>query len=138
MDPAAVIGLLASCLTIASKTVSSLNDVYTLYQQYSSTHIEIQSLLGRVESVNTALSGLKRWKEKPSLRRFDAINSLESAIVSCSTVLCEIKKHAEKTKSEGVTAKIRHIWNKEFIKGFSDDMDSQINALNLLLLSIAL
>jgi hypothetical protein len=140
MDPASITALVGACANLAKLTYTGLQSAYNAQQQYTNIQSSVTSLLNKLNSISFSLSLLETW----SVNAEDARSSstlrthLKSAIASCEIVIAGVNAKVKQSENLSTADKVRVLWNSDVIKAFEGDLDSQIQALTLLLHTVQL
>jgi len=134
MDPASIVGLVASCLSLAEKAVKTIHGGWELYTKFKDAEQSVGTLVMRLETIQSALVVLKSWIQS-YLSKQDAaielVRSLERAIRGCFMVLTAVQELVEGLENKKTREKICYLWNEATINSQAGNLDSQVNALNL-------
>ena len=137
MDPFTIVGLVASCLSIADKTTKAIHGGWELFTKYRDAKLSISTLLGRLETVTSALAALKGLVDycidNQGVAAAELLQSLERAVRGCHVVLAGLRELVEGLKQVKAMDKFKLLWNESTIQIQADNLDSQVNALNLVL-----
>jgi hypothetical protein len=135
MDPGSITALVGTCANLAKLTYTGLQSAYTAQQQYINIQSSVTSLLNKLNSISFSLSLLETWivnaedaKSGSTLRKH-----LKGAITSCEFVIVGINAKVRQSENLSTADKIKVLWNSDVVKAFEGDLDSQIQALTLLL-----
>jgi hypothetical protein len=134
MDP--TLTLVVGCLTVAEKTIKTIHNGWELYTKFQDTGQSVSALVMRLETVDSALTVLQKWLES-YLRKSNAViemvTCLERAIRGCHMVLLGPEKLVEEVKGATTRERLKYLWNEQVINGHANNLDSQVNALNLVI-----
>lgn len=135
MDPASFTAVFGACASLTKLTCAGLQSAYNVQQQYTNLQSSVTSLLSKLNSVSFSLSLLETWslnsqvaESSPALQ-----THLKAAVTSCNFVISGINAKLKHSEDLSVADKLRVLWNNDVIKAFDSDLDSQIQALTLLL-----
>jgi subtilase family serine protease len=120
---------------VVKLTFTGLQRAYNVQQQYTNIQSIVTSLLGKLNSNLFSLSLLETWssnaetaKSSPAL-----VSHLKGTITSCEFVIAGINAKVKQSANLSVSDKVKVLWNSDVMKAFESDLDSQIQALTLLL-----
>jgi hypothetical protein len=132
VDPVSMVGLVSACLQIASQLITTTRDINSLAKSYKSFQASLSLVESRIITIRAAVSELQQWYfAKNHLISEELGEGLESALISCATVLKGIQAQFEKIRGSRNRG-IRYIWEEKDIKLHERNLDSQITALHLL------
>jgi hypothetical protein len=140
MDPASITALVGACANLAKLTYTGLHSAYNAQQQYTNIQSSVTSLLNKLNSISFSLSLLETWSVNAESSRSGSTlrTHLKSAIASCEFVISGINAKGKQSENLSTSDKIKVLWNSDVIKAFEGDLDSQIQALTLLLHTVQL
>jgi hypothetical protein len=137
MDPLSILSIVGTSLSIAKVTITSIQHLYELKEKYSYVDLSVSGLLFKLQTITYSLATLERWAQDrggTQHSNHDLVVQLEISIQSCTSVIsCIDLKVKDASGKASVWEKIKHVWNEEVICGFERDLDSQMNALQLLI-----
>jgi hypothetical protein len=110
-------------------------------KRYKDAGFSIDLLIGQLCTLRAALEQITKWVSTTLITtssQDDFINDLNTSLEGCNilmTVLEQYVKDCIGTDTSGIrfTRKIKHLFNEDTIKVYSEQLRSQIEALNLLL-----
>jgi hypothetical protein len=138
MDPASIVGLVSASLAIATRLIKTTRDVNDLSKKYHGAQASVALVESRIKTIKIAVSQLERWYSVLHSEVSDDIaDGLESALVSCATVMKGIQAHFAKIRDSWSTG-VRYLWEEKDIKLHERNLDSQIAALHLLISALQL
>ncbi|KAE9373187.1 hypothetical protein N431DRAFT_455978 [Stipitochalara longipes BDJ] len=138
MDPATVIAMVGSGLTIATKTLKTLNEICDKLKNVGQN---VQLIVAKLSSIRAALIQLQILVKDGSTMRFMTPQlraDLVSAINPCTIVMKGIEQHISLVNKGWFNGKARYFWDEGIINEQSGHLDSQVQALSLLLQVIQL
>jgi hypothetical protein len=132
IDPVSMVGLVSACLQIASQLVTTTRDINSLAKSYRTVLASLSLVESRIKTIRAAVSQLQQWYSAMNHQISDELGEgLESALISCTTVLKGIQTQFDKVRASRSTG-IRYVWEEKDIKLHERNLDSQITALHLL------
>jgi hypothetical protein len=138
MDPATIVGLVSSCLSLATQIGSTIKGLNDLRNKYKAVEQNTISLISQVNIVRSSVDLLAQWLQNPSRRKLlmESENSLKAAIDCCAIVIDGISKHVSDAKEQpDETAtfknKFLRVWNESTINDHVRRLDSQIGSITL-------
>jgi hypothetical protein len=142
MDPATIISLVGGCISLAKITVTTIHSAYELKDKFDNVEYSVQGLISKLNSIQFSLSMIENWARHGEGRKAnnpELFAHLESSIRSCTVVISGINaKVSQKDDKPGVKDRLRFVWNDSLVKGFESDLDSQISAIQFLLITTQL
>jgi hypothetical protein len=139
MDPVAILAIVGSSIGIAKVTIASVQRLYELKERYTYMKLNVPSLVSKLLSISCSLSALECWAQNhggSDLANPNLIGRLEHSVRSCIRIMGFIDLKVKAIEGVGTWKKIKHIWNEKLIQGLEKDLDGQINALQLLLMTV--
>jgi len=141
MDPASVLSLVSSCISITHRATATIIDLHTLRDKYQRVAQTVDILIGKLNSTKAATDTLSSWlSTEAALRTLSGCvkDAFDSSLGPCQTALEGIQQHVAYVKnptSTNVTfrGRVRHLWDEATVKEHVQNLDSQIITLNLLL-----
>lgn len=133
MDPASVLALVASGLTVTTKTLKNLNEVA---HHWKGTEQSVQLLAAKLSTVRAALSQLQMlFDTQQGIDRLtpQLETDLTSAMLPCTIIINAIDRQVCQLRAGWLKGRLRYLFDEGLIKEHSVHLDSQITALNLLL-----
>lgn len=138
MDPATIVGLVSSCLSLATTIGSTIKGLNDLRNKYKAVEQSTVSLISQVNIVRSSVDLLAQWLQNSSRRKLppESENSLKSAIDCCAAVIDGISKHVSYAKEQPDEAatfkdKFLQVWNENTINDHVRRLDSQIGSISL-------
>ena len=140
MDPTSTISLVGTCLRLCQITIRSIKAAYEIKDAYNKAPKSINGLLSKVNAIVYCLQGLETWVQKvgEDYTNTDSECSLlhhfREMVKSCTVVIEDIRaKVPDLMRRARKRDRLRFLWNEDTLKSYQQDLDSQINALRLLL-----
>ncbi|RGP68757.1 ankyrin repeat [Fusarium longipes] len=130
MDPVSIVGIVGSSLTIATRTVIVLKDIYDYYKQYRDAPDHIKYLAADVQDAQKILRVIKQQLDTKNT----IVDPSELPTYSCEEVLKKVEtfadKHSKRLESpSNIKAKlglVRFTWNEKEIKNLRDELQRRI------------
>ncbi|TGO22441.1 hypothetical protein BPAE_0168g00120 [Botrytis paeoniae] len=144
MDPVSVIGLTGSLLSIGKIITKSIRSLTTLQSKYKDASLMVSLLIGQLTTIRAALSEVSDWITT-SLRGIveheqlvdDLKVSLGSILMLISILDDRISQLDRNDLGDlNLRGKIKFLWDENEMGELDSYLNSQINALTLLLSSI--
>ncbi|KAM0317878.1 hypothetical protein ACHAO8_002132 [Botrytis cinerea] len=143
MDPVSIFGLTGSVLTAGKVVMNLIASLNTLKSKYESADLMAILLIGQLTTIKTALNEVSNWIAT-SLHGFDKhdqlIINLESSLESCHVFILMLDNRIIQLDRTGIDRKLKRKtklhWNESEIKELNSHLNSQVNALHLLLIAV--
>ena len=144
MDPISIIGLAGSIVNIVDVISKSIQNLYDLQQRWKAADLTVQSLIGQLSTLKSALSHIHEWlssslSKEPQLDQ--TVIDLRQSLDSCHHLMTFMYDHLvllDWTEANRMTSasKIRAVFHGNEMKDCAIYLDRQANALNLLLTAL--
>ncbi|KAF7862538.1 hypothetical protein EAF04_007411 [Stromatinia cepivora] len=144
MDPVSIIGLAGSALNTGKVIANLLKSLITLRSKYKTASLMVSLLIGQLTTIKAALNEVSDWIAT-SLRGLaeheQLIDDLNISLESCHIIMLILDDRVTQLSRncmEGLNfeGKIKFLWDESEMGEFNNHLNSQINALNLLLSAI--
>ncbi|KAF7922085.1 uncharacterized protein EAE98_008296 [Botrytis deweyae] len=143
MDPVSIITLTGSVFSTGKVITSLITSLVTLKSKYKNASLIASLLIGQLTTIKTALNEVSDWIAK-TLQGVDKneqlIINLESSLESCHVFLLMLEDHITRLDQNGIDRQLkgkpRLLWNESEIKELNNYLNSQVNALHLLLTAV--
>ncbi|TGO49891.1 hypothetical protein BOTNAR_0413g00030 [Botryotinia narcissicola] len=143
MDPVSIFGFTGSVLTTGKVVTSLITSLVTLKSKYKTAGLMGSLLIGHLTTIKVALDEVSYWiattlqgVEKTE----QLIINIESSLESCHVFLLMLEDHITRQHRNGIDRQLkgkpRFIWNESKIKELNNYLDSQVNALHLLITAV--
>lgn len=138
MEPITLIGLIASLLSVAEITASVAMSCRHLQKEFSGALEHIDNISQQTNTISVAIRGIcdifhQRTQAFPSLFQSQLICSISAV----DNIVRQIQNHIQAVRTEAETsenkAKFKHLWKSAEVRGWSDALRTQTEALMLLL-----
>ncbi|KAF2652377.1 hypothetical protein K491DRAFT_49640 [Lophiostoma macrostomum CBS 122681] len=141
MDPASVIGIVGTALTVAEMAMKIISKLSQLKARYRNVPLQISTLIGQLYIVKAALDQLSSWSSEDmwSRPRYQELAlQLDTSLDCFCPLILTLQQHLDELdlpEDLDMTArsKISFLWNEQDLMGFLKLLDCQVNALNLFL-----
>jgi hypothetical protein len=140
MDPASTISLVGTCLRLCQTTIGSIKATCEIKEAYDRAPTSINGLLSKVNAIVFCLVELETWVQRVEEDYTTAdserslLHHLREIAKSCTVVIEGIRaKVPDLVRRARRRERLRFLWNEDTLKSYQQDLDSQINALRLLL-----
>jgi hypothetical protein len=144
MDPASIIGIIGSILSIADLISKSIAKLSRLRSTYHNTPLQVTMLIGQLHLIRAALDELEKWKKRgldDGERYQQLVGHIESAMTCFCPLIESLQRYLDKLDASleaelNLTTrqdKLLLMWNESDIAMYLTLADRQVNALNLLL-----
>ncbi|KAL8810046.1 MAG: hypothetical protein Q9200_002902 [Gallowayella weberi] len=144
MDPASILGLIATAGTIASTITKTIKDLSDLRAQYTDANVRIRLLIKELSTIKSSLTQINDWAHflddthnQAELK--DALQvALDGVELAMGALAEEVQALVEDisdpaTVDLGFRAKTRFAWNEQNMREHENRLRAQVSALQLLL-----
>lgn len=143
MDPVSAIGLLSGVFQIAQFIKDTAGGLAQLYGKYSHADLTIQSLIGELTIIRSAITQLHEWAtyNVRDSAEPEFVDGLEVALDGCRAVM-EVLSDEVSALTKGVSlngngvgfrTRVKVVWNEESMREHQERLRVQVQALQLLL-----
>ncbi|KAL8847613.1 MAG: hypothetical protein Q9221_007343 [Calogaya cf. arnoldii] len=146
MDPASIVGLTQSVVSIVDIIAKNIHALSTLQAKYSNADLSVNSLLTQLSSLKAALGQIAEWIKFEGLKaRFDRLQLGEDLVVAlngCQLLISILEErldqlaHRKGSDKLRVKGKIAFLWEEHELNLYLTHLSNQVIALNLLLSAI--
>lgn len=143
MEPASIVGLVGTCLSISVRTAAVGQQLYTLKERYKHAERKITLFETQLSALNTAARRLSIWLETPPTQHLTEVQiELKQSLEACDTLVLLIMEYLSQAQSRQAKmsfwSKTKHVWDENAIKDYEGMLRGQVQALSLLLQILAL
>ena len=144
MDPATIVGLVSSAVTLATVCGSAANDLKTLLSKYKNAKLAILSMVQGLDTMQLAWSGIGQWAENQTshglLEEDDFIGRLRRSLETGSLVMDALREELliYKPSKMSLTKRTQLIWNEGTLRSHQERIRDQASSMTLLLQAINL
>ncbi|KAL8714383.1 MAG: hypothetical protein Q9220_001716 [cf. Caloplaca sp. 1 TL-2023] len=144
MDPASILGLIATAGTIAGAITKTIKDLSELRGTYTDANIRIRLLIKELSTIKSSLTQINDWahfldyhQNQEDLR--DALQvALDGVELAMGALADEVSGLVPQTTATarvelGFRAKTKYAWNEQNMKEHENRLRAQVSALQLLL-----
>jgi hypothetical protein len=146
MDPISIIGLTGSLISIGEVITKSIKHLIDLHSRYQNASLAVTLLIGQLTTVKAALQEVLTWI-KSSLEGITEhellVKDLDTSIGSCKIVVAFLDErinllvlNQKNANDLPVRGRLKFLWDENEMGEFTNHLNNQINALNLLLTAI--
>lgn len=143
MDPISALGLAGTLLKISGGVVSALQNLVKLQSKYRSSSLVVSLLIGQLTTLKAALNQITEWAGG-SLVGIDLheqfVTDVQVSLESCHILILVLEQKIEKLGQEqddgrglSIKGKVGFLFGEEGLNEFTNHLNNQVNALNLLL-----
>ncbi|KAJ8069479.1 hypothetical protein OCU04_003132 [Sclerotinia nivalis] len=144
MDPVSIVGLTGSALNTGKVIANLLKSLITLRSKYKTASLMVSLLIGQLTTIKAALNEVSDWiatSLQGLAEHEQLIDDLNISLESCHIIILILDDRVTQLARncmEGLNfeGKIKFLWDESEMGEFNDHLNSQINALNLLLSAI--
>lgn len=142
MDPASVFGAFSGGIQILQAITSTVYGLKNLHGKFRDADLTIQTLIGELSSIRTALTGLQEWSRAlhngPTSDEFgrDLAVAMEGCHFIMDILSRDVTDLVQSTQSDGgigLRTRMKAVWNDDAMKGHQEMLRAQVHALQLLL-----
>ena len=137
MEPASIVGLISASAALAKLAFLGIRELQMAHETYRDTEYSVDGVLSKLSVLRFSLGNLEIWGRSISSDEAaaDLLIQLEVSITECTRVMTGIIAKLKPPPQEGFTFrdKARFTWNKSTLKECESELDSQMQAMQLLL-----
>ncbi|RHZ47654.1 ankyrin repeat protein [Aspergillus thermomutatus] len=144
MDPFTWIGAISGVLQIAQVISQTTAGLVKLKGRFSNADLTIQSLIGELSIIESALTHLEDWAKfnaRGPTKSEEYIEGLNVALDGCRAVMEVLSEEvaslvqniAGQDSVVGFRARVKVVWNEDVMRGHQERLHAQVVALQLLL-----
>lgn len=144
MDPFTWIGAISGVLQIAQVISQTTAGLVKLKGRFSNADLTIQSLIGELSIIESALTHLEDWAKfnaRGMTKSEEYIEGLNVALDGCRMVMEVLSEEvaslvqniAGQDSVVGFRARVKVVWNEDVMRGHQERLHAQVVALQLLL-----
>lgn len=144
MDPATIVGLVSSALTLATICGSAAKDLNALISKYKNARLAILSMVQGLDIMELAWSRIGTWAEYQTpdglLEEDDFIGRLRRSLETGSLILDALKEELliYNLPKMGLTQRTKVVWNESTLRSHQERIRDQASSMTLLLQAIHL
>ncbi|KAL8846507.1 MAG: hypothetical protein Q9221_008410 [Calogaya cf. arnoldii] len=144
MDPASILGLIATAGTIASAITKTIRDLSDLRAQYTDSNVRIRLLIKELSTIKSSLNQINDWAHflddnhnQAELR--DALQvALDGVELAMGALAEEVQALVQDTSADAnvnlnFRGKTKYAWNEQNMREHENRLRAQVSALQLLL-----
>ena len=144
MDPVSLIGLAGSIVNIVDVAAKSINALRDLQQRYKAADLTVNSLIGQLYTLKTALSRIEAWMCSSLSREpqhGQLVTDLSVSLDCCRTLVTFMHEHLLRldwtdTNELTLASKVKAVFHDGEVKELASHLDRQTGALTLLLTAL--
>lgn len=137
MDPGSIVALIGSSANIAKLAFTTIQDLQKIQTTYRDAEYTARGLLTKLGVVSFSLGSLELWGRSISISHqaaSDLLLQLELSIQECTRVVTGIVSKLQPPTGEfRARDRARFAWERSTLKECESELDSQMQALQLLL-----
>ncbi|KAH2198167.1 hypothetical protein KXW59_004345, partial [Aspergillus fumigatus] len=144
MDPFTWIGAISGVLQIAQVISQTTAGLVKLKGRFSNADLTIQSLIGELSIIESALTHLEDWAKfnaRVTTKSEEYIEGLNVALDGCRAVMEVLSEEVASLVQNitgqdsivGFRARVKVVWNEDVMRGHQERLHAQVVALQLLL-----
>lgn len=134
MDPVSIVALTASCATLVRIICATTEGVQGLVQTYRQADTNVSGLLNRIRVVRYSLVAIERWTRETKAADTELLSMIAASISDFQLLFTNLNKHL-KNGEWNTWDRVILVWSKPIIKEYEGSLDSQILALQMLLMA---
>lgn len=143
-DPLSIlggVGAAAGIIATITKTVKNLSDLQT---KYSEAEMSIRQLMRQLMAIKASLSQIQDWTElnlSRSPRERELVEAFNISFDGCKEAMNAMADEVAVLAQDALAGdrrlmRARYVWNEESMKDHQERLDSQVQALQLLLSAV--
>ena len=144
MDPASILGLIATAGTIASAITKTIRDLSDLRAQYTDANLRIRLLVQELSTIKSALSQINDWAHflDDNHNQAELKDALQVALDGVELAMGALAEEVHALVHDTSTpanvdlsfrGKTKFAWNEQNMKEHENRLRAQVSALQLLL-----
>lgn len=144
MDPASILGLIASAGAIARAITKTIRDLSDLRAQYTDANLRIRLLVQELSTIKSALSQINDWAHflDDNHNQAELKDALQVALDGVELAMGALAEEVHALVHDTSTSanadlsfrgKTRFAWNEQNMKEHENRLRAQVSALQLLL-----
>lgn len=144
MDPASILGLIATAGTVASAITKTIRDLSDLRAQYTDSNLRIRLLIKELSTIKSSLNQINDWAHflddnhnQAELK--DALQvALDGVELAMGALAEEVQALVQDTSARAnvdltFRGKTKYAWNEQNMREHENRLRAQVSALQLLL-----
>lgn len=144
MDPASIIALAGSAISIVDVIGRSLSFLLELQTKSRNANLTVSLLIGQLSTLKAALNQISEWITTSLVgvpRHEQLIADLDVSLEACKVLVLLLDDRIFHLKSSltsqvAAVAKAHFLWEEKGMNDYLNLLNNQINALNLLLTAL--
>jgi hypothetical protein len=143
-DPLTILGGVGAAggiIVTITKIIKGLSD---LQSKYTDAEISIRSLIKQLMTIKAALRSIQDWIEMSlsgSLKERDLVEAFSTSLEGCKEAMEAMGDEVTRLVQDALAGdkrmmRARYVWNEESMKDYQARLDSQVQALQLLLSAV--
>jgi hypothetical protein len=146
MDPCTVLGAVSSALSIVTLIGCTVKQLSELRGRYAEADQSIRLVVTQLSTIKSALSIIHEWAENDlvvSPKQADLVGALSVAMDGCKVAMGALAEEVEgmvgksmPTDTLGFKARTKYIWNESAMKEHQGRLQSQVMALQFLVVAV--
>jgi hypothetical protein len=151
MDPATLLGVVASSIQIAQFIGATIQNLHTLKGKFQDADVTIRLIIGQLSTIKAAIIQIHEWAEfnfddSPKEEKF--LDGLNVALDGCRAAMDALSEEVEGLitgtgntttgvlpTALGIRARLKAVWSEDSMKAHQDRLYGQVQALQLLLMA---
>lgn len=139
------IGLVGSLVGISDIIAKSLRRLIDLQSRYRSASLVVSLLIGQLTTLKAAVNQITEWVGSSLLNKpknEQVVADLKTSSESCKLLILVLEERISQLERDDISGnlnvkgKIGFLWEESDLKEFSNHLNNQANALNLLLTAL--
>jgi hypothetical protein len=148
MDPATLLGVVASSIQIAQLIGATIQNLHTLKGKFQDADVTIRLISGQLSTIKAAIIQIHEWAEfnfddSPKEEKFS--DGLNVALDGCRAAMDALSEEVEELitgtgnttgvlpTAPGIRARLKVVWSEDSMKAHQDRLYGQVQALQILL-----
>jgi chaperonin cofactor prefoldin len=146
MDPVSAVGLAGALVGIGDVITRSIRSLIDLQSKYRSSSLVVSLLIGQLTTLKAALNQITEWVGNSLVsvpQHEQLVADLQASLGSCHVLIFVLEERIEKLEQEQdhgddltVKGKIGFLLEESSLNEFTNHLNNQVNALNLLLTAL--
>ena len=145
MDPISVFGVTSAAIQVITTIGSTVKGLAEIRNKFIAADQSIRSLISQLSSIKSALSIIHDWIDNDlvvSPTQSDFVDALSAAIEGCSETMDVLSEEVANlvgsaaAENIGFRTRTRFVWNESSMKDHQDRLQSQVAALQFLLVAV--
>lgn len=137
MDPASILALVETCMTITVRVGTISNQLWSLKEKYKHVERKVAIFESQLGALSTAAIGISEWLQTSAAQDAPVRQELQKSLGSCDLVVQVIMEYLDNAQSQSnkmsLWSKTKFLRDEKTISEYEGMLRGQVQALSLLL-----